>query len=82
MVKFRTIVGFARYFTDSKLTLEFNSLCSMDFLTFDVAPKLPGWDLAKLTYYAEYDNMIYVWADEKSPKDFSGSWTFLERTDA
>ncbi len=82
MVKFRTIISFARYFTDSRLTLIFNSLCSMEFLTFTVAAQLPGWDMEELQYFAEWDGMAYVWEGKGAPKEFIGDWQYLERTDA
>lgn len=82
MVKFRTIIGFARYHTDSRLMLEFNSLCSMEFLTFTVSPKLLGWDMEQLSYFAEYDNMSYVWEGKGAPTDFTGDWSYVERVTA
>ncbi len=82
MVKFKTVIEFSRYFTDSTLVLTFNSLCSIEFLTFDVGDQLKGWDMTELQYYAEYDNMRYTWNGDGSPREFVGPWLYLERTDA
>ncbi len=79
MVKFKTIVEFARYHTDSRLVLTFRSLLSIEFLFCDVGDKLPGWDMEQLEYYAEYDGMRYLWAGEGAPTEFMGPWTYMER---
>ena len=82
MVKFKTIIDFYRESTDSHLVLTFNSLCSTEFIVFDVGNQLPGWHVCQLQRFAEYDGMLYLWEGDGAPKDFTGSWLYLERTDA
>lgn len=74
MVKFKTIVKFYRYHTDSQLVLHFCSLCSAEFLALDVNSKLPGWILEKPHYSAEYNGISYSWEGAGAPKDFTGDW--------
>lgn len=82
MVKFSTIIGFARYLTDSRLTLAFNSLCSMEFLLCTVGDKLRGWDMEELHFYAEWDSMVYIWHGPGAPRDFTGEWMYIQRVGA
>lgn len=81
MVKFKTVISFARYHTDSRLMISFDSLCSIEFLTYDVAGNLPGWDMEELCFYAEYDKMSYVWDGSGAPKEFTGPWKYLDRVE-
>ena len=80
MVHFRTKIHLYRYFTDSNITLNFCSLLSAEFLTFDLMSKFPDWEIAAVLYYAQFEGERFSWLGSGAPRDFTGHWIFMYNT--